>query len=85
MMTATSPSKFSTCIAATALIFGLGGIGGAAALTQLIRSQLYEVNAIDPLTFVIVALGLIAVTVFACWLPARRASCVDPTKALRYE
>jgi ABC-type antimicrobial peptide transport system permease subunit len=49
------------------------GLGGAAALTRLIKSQLHGVNAIDPLTFVVVALGLIAVATFAYWLPARRA------------
>ena len=61
------------------------GLGGSVALTRLIKSQLYAVNAIDPLTFAAVAFGLVTVTLLACWLPARRAASVDPMEALRYE
>jgi predicted permease len=62
----------------------IGG-AGSMALTKLIKSQLHGVHTTDPLTFVAVALGLIAITVLACWLPARRASRVDPMEALRHE
>jgi len=61
------------------------GLAGAAFGTRLISSSLYEVPALDPLTFVIVAVLLIAVGLFACYVPARRAMKVDPMVALRYE
>jgi predicted permease len=61
------------------------GLGAALALTRLLTSQLYEVKAADPLTFVLVALLLIVVGLLACWLPARRAAGIDPLKALRHE
>ena len=61
------------------------GILGSLALTRLLKGQLYEVSAVDLPTFVEVAFGLMAVTLFACWLPARRATKVDAMEALRYE
>ncbi|MGA8530230.1 MAG: ABC transporter permease, partial [Acidobacteriaceae bacterium] len=61
------------------------GILLAFSLTRLMSSQLYGVSARDPLTFVAVALVLIAVALIACWIPARRAMRVDPIVALRYE
>jgi putative ABC transport system permease protein len=61
------------------------GLAGAALGTRLISSALYEVPALDPLTFVCVAVLLIAVGLFACYVPARRAMKVDPMVALRYE
>ena len=61
------------------------GLIGAVALTRLMQGVLYGVEATDPLTFGVVALGLLAVAALASWLPARRAASVDPAVAIRYE
>jgi len=50
-----------------------------------ITEQLYGVNATDPLTFVVIGALLLLVALVACWLPARKATQVDPLEALRYE
>jgi putative ABC transport system permease protein len=61
------------------------GAAGAALLTRLIRGLLFGISSFDPLTFVVMAAVLTAVTLAACWAPARRATRVDPMVALRYE
>jgi predicted permease len=70
----------------TLVIIGAAiGIGGALGASRLLRGILYSPSVIDPLTFAGVPLLLTAVAALASWLPARRASGVDPLEALRRE
>jgi putative ABC transport system permease protein len=68
-----------------ALAGALLGLGGALALTRLVKTLLFGVSATDPLTFAAVATLLMLVAMLACWIPARRATRVDPLVALRHE
>ena len=70
------------------LLAGIGiaiGILGALAVTRIIEFLLYRVKPLDPVTFAVVPLLLVAVTLLACYIPARRATKIDPMEALRYE
>ena len=69
-------------------VVGLGlvlGVLGSLALTHTLQSLLFGVSAFDPLTFILVVGLLAAAALLACWLPARRATKVDPMLALRAE
>jgi predicted permease len=61
------------------------GLGGAYATTRMMASFLYGVSAADWPTYILIAALLLAVALFACWLPARRATKIDPLIALRSE
>jgi putative ABC transport system permease protein len=69
----------------TAAVGVVLGLVGSFILMRSLQSMLYEVGTADPLTFAAVALLLFAVALLASYLPARRATKVDPIVALRYE
>jgi predicted permease len=68
-----------------ALVGVLAGAVAASILAQFLRSQLFEVSPFDPSTFALTCLILLVVALAACYIPARRATRVDPIVALRYE
>ncbi len=61
------------------------GLVAAAGLTQLMKSMLFGISPVDPVTYAAVVALLAAVAVVASYLPARRAAAVDPVEALRAE
>jgi putative ABC transport system permease protein len=67
---------------AIGLVFGLAGAYG---LARVLKNLLYQVSPTDPATYATIAAILLAVGLLACWLPARAATKVDATVALRYE
>ncbi len=69
-------------LASVGVIFGLAA---AAALMRLMSALLFNVDSVDPVTYTAVSIGLVAAAAVASYLPARRASNVDPTEALRAE
>jgi putative ABC transport system permease protein len=61
------------------------GVAASLGLTRLIASFLYGISASDPITFFVLSAALVFVAFIACWLPARRASSIDPIVALHSE
>jgi putative ABC transport system permease protein len=69
-------------------LVGIGaalGVAGGAAVSRVLRSLLFGLSPFDPIAYVCVSLFLVAVALLACYLPARRATKVDPLTALRHE
>jgi ABC-type antimicrobial peptide transport system permease subunit len=64
---------------------GWAGVPSALVLTRLVRESLYGVAPTDPLSLVAAGLLMLAVASVAAWIPARRASRIDPMRALRHE
>ncbi|MFC1794431.1 FtsX-like permease family protein, partial [Planctomycetota bacterium] len=68
------------------IILGLTiGLAGALAVTRCLTSMLYQTNAIDTITLMFVSIVLLAVALLACYIPARKATRVDPMEVLRHE
>ncbi len=84
-----APSKIFSLVVGQGLWLSAAGIGigliAASAATRVMASMLVGVKATDPATFVAIVLFFFAITALACWIPAWRASSLDPTVALRQE
>jgi putative ABC transport system permease protein len=61
------------------------GLAAALGVTRVLKGLLFELSATDPLTFMLIAALMVGVAILACYLPARRATKVDPMTALRRE
>jgi putative ABC transport system permease protein len=71
-----------------ALLCGAGcvlGLGGAVALSSLMKSLLFGVTPLDPMTYAVMPVVLLVATLAASYLPAKRAAAVDPAETLRAE
>jgi ABC-type antimicrobial peptide transport system permease subunit len=83
------PGQVAREILHVALLLAVAGVAvglpAALAAARIIRSKLYGIEPNDPVTLLVTAILLLAVAVVAAWIPARRASHVDPMVALRYE
>jgi putative ABC transport system permease protein len=85
---ASRQNVFGLIVAHGAQLAGIGivcGVIGAIGVTRVVNSLLYNVSATDPLSFLLTAAFLALVAVVAAWIPARRATAVDPMIALRAE
>ena len=60
------------------------GLAASSSLTRLIAKMLFGVSAVDPPTFIVITLLLTFAALLACWIPARRATKIDPMTALRF-
>ena len=74
--------RHGVALAAVGVVIGLGS---AAGVTRLVTATLYEVGPVDPLTYAAVAAGLLGIAALASYVPARRASTVDPAESLAAE
>ena len=83
------PSQVQKMILRQGLLLTAAGVGiglaAAVALTRLLSGLLFGVEATDPITFGVIVVLLTAVSLIACYLPALRATRVDPLIALRFE
>ena len=84
-----NPEMIVVAAGAVVLIVCLSGFGavlgllGAVGATRVLRTLLYEITPSDPVTYVVIAALLGGAAVLASWVPARRATRVHPTEALR--
>ena len=85
-MNKTKSERLLLLLAVLFLAAGMAlGLGGSLALTRLMSRLLYAVSPTDPLTFITVSALLGVIALLASYLPARRATQVDPIEALRHE
>jgi putative ABC transport system permease protein len=61
------------------------GVAASLAITQVMKSMLFGLSTTDPATYAVVTALLVFIALAACYIPARRATSVDPMVALRYE